>query len=204
MQKQASCLLSLRAAAGSLSGGCRTMPSVYRQFNRDGVLLYIGTAGSLSARLQAHEMSTAWWRLVSRIDVEHYDDLGAAKDAEELAIANEAPMFNVQHRSKEKCGSDRRSVNGRKLGRSRKHKYSTDQANAILERYWSVPRLPMSDVAEFAASLLGADRVDDHWLKTLAIRYSGSARRTAPAGWRGIEVDADGRNVRYWKGQGDG
>lgn len=71
--------------------------SVYRMYDADRCLLYVGATGHPSSRI-GHHSRKPWWRHVVRIDFEHFD---APKDAlreESRAIAEEHPLFNVRGR----------------------------------------------------------------------------------------------------------
>jgi len=45
------------------------MTQLYRHFDGDGVLLYVGITRKIGWRLLAHERNAGWWRDVRRIDV---------------------------------------------------------------------------------------------------------------------------------------
>ena len=79
--------------------------------------------------------------------------------------------------------------------------YSLEQAEAILRLWFETPRIPPGEVKDRAEGLLGLveGTLSDQWCKDLCNKYIGSAKRAAPKGWDGIQVDADGKNVRYWE-----
>jgi len=68
--------------------------SLYRLF-RGRALLYVGVAKSFVIRWGAHEKVQPWWHEVTRATVEHFLTRREAEDAEELAIRNEHPKYNV-------------------------------------------------------------------------------------------------------------
>lgn len=70
---------------------------VYRAFDIDGQLLYVGISMNLSGRLDKHRRS-AWWPEVDEIVVEWFDGREAAKVAEREAILTEEPIYNVAGR----------------------------------------------------------------------------------------------------------
>lgn len=170
------------------------MPSLYRQYDNEGTLLYIGCAGSLAARSSQHERQSPWFKLVRTISVEHFDNIREAKSAEQKAIAAEGPLFNVQHNI-DRRGSDAVSVNGHKLGRKTAFPYTIEEAEAILREYYG-PK-PMAEVQAFAEMMLRqeAGTIKPHWVKMLARKYVGNAKRTPPPGWDGILLDAEGKPV---------
>jgi hypothetical protein len=72
---------------------------VYRAFNKDGVLLYIGSTGDLGRRLHQHELATRWWSADVTFTSTRFDTLEAARRAELEAIAAECPRWNIRGRS---------------------------------------------------------------------------------------------------------
>lgn len=103
-------------------------------------------------------------------------------------------------------GKDVPVTHGR--GRPTDHLYSLEQAEAILRLWYETPRIPPAEVTGRAEVMLQlepgvllnrAAKDPARWVKDLAIKYTGSARRSAPEGWEGIQLDADGKNVRYWE-----
>lgn len=80
---------------------------LYRCFDADGVLLYIGQTRVPYNRMAVwrndlrhphpRRKSAAWFALVRRIDWRLYPDWWAARDAERDAIRAERPLHNVQH-----------------------------------------------------------------------------------------------------------
>lgn len=71
---------------------------VYRLFDADDRLIYIGATSNLAQRLDAHRTQVWWWALVARVTVEPHDDMPSAFDAEWAAIAGESPAFNLAKR----------------------------------------------------------------------------------------------------------
>lgn len=73
------------------------MTNLYRHFNEDGALLYVGISLSAVNRLSAHSRGAPWFSEIVRIEIEKFDTREAAHDAEKKAIAREKPRHNVQH-----------------------------------------------------------------------------------------------------------
>lgn len=71
---------------------------VYRIYDADDNLLYVGCSIGLPSRISSHERFQEWWPEVARITVEHYEDRATALDHELLAIQTEHPQHNVVHR----------------------------------------------------------------------------------------------------------
>lgn len=74
--------------------------ALYRHFNADGVLLYVGIATHHVARLQQHAKDAHWSKDIRRVTVEMLPDRWAALSAEEAAIKKEKPRHNVVHNQK--------------------------------------------------------------------------------------------------------
>jgi predicted GIY-YIG superfamily endonuclease len=82
-------------------------PALYRFFDADGRLLYIGATVDVSARREQHQASAPWWPEVSEMRVERYEDISAARAAEVRAIRTEHPTYNKLLRRA--AGSSRRA-----------------------------------------------------------------------------------------------
>lgn len=70
---------------------------LYRMFDRNGVLLYVGISASAFIRMIQHRDTKDWWTDVARMDIEHLDTRRQAVLAEEQAIEREHPVHNVIH-----------------------------------------------------------------------------------------------------------
>ena len=71
--------------------------SVYRYYDKHGVLLYVGITGRGMARNGEHNKTKEWWQYVTRQEVEHYKTRRAAHSTEKKLIRQHRPPFNVQH-----------------------------------------------------------------------------------------------------------
>ena len=67
--------------------------SLYRHFDIDGALLYVGMSLNHVARLRQHS-SKSWFFEVVRVDVEHFATRELADAAETRAIQTEKPRYN--------------------------------------------------------------------------------------------------------------
>jgi hypothetical protein len=68
--------------------------ALYRHFDADNNLLYVGISLSAVNRLSQHK-NKKWFYDIVRIDVEWFDDRDLASNAELKAIRTERPKFNV-------------------------------------------------------------------------------------------------------------
>lgn len=71
--------------------------ALYRFYDADGVLLYVGITVDPGARLKKHQGDKEWWTKVARIAIEKLPTRAAVLDAERLAIREERPLWNVVH-----------------------------------------------------------------------------------------------------------
>jgi excinuclease UvrABC nuclease subunit len=69
--------------------------AVYRFFNADDQLLYVGITFNLGARFNAHERSSAWWSHQRSVKVVWRDTRNEALAEESAAIQAEKPIHNV-------------------------------------------------------------------------------------------------------------
>lgn len=74
------------------------MATLYRYYDREGRLLYVGITGSGSSRMAAHASTSRWWRYVRTARFEHFRTREAALLAETMAIQTERPKFNKAQR----------------------------------------------------------------------------------------------------------
>lgn len=71
--------------------------NLYRHFDKDGVLLYVGISTALMRRLSEHRTDAPWFWSIARIDVERHNTVKAAREAEKQAIVKERPLFNSDY-----------------------------------------------------------------------------------------------------------
>lgn len=72
--------------------------TLYRFYDQNGVLLYVGVTSVGPSRWADHEHHRSWWALVTRADAEHYPDRASAHAAEKVAIRSEQPPWNISHK----------------------------------------------------------------------------------------------------------
>lgn len=68
--------------------------ALYRFFDADGALLYVGITADIEQRWSGHQ-SKPWWPDVAEKTVQWHDDRPSALVAELEAIKTEAPRYNV-------------------------------------------------------------------------------------------------------------
>ena len=72
----------------------RVKTALYRHYNADGVLLYVGVSLSPMARTSSHSSYSEWFDSVARIDIEWHENRLEALKAEKQAIQSELPTQN--------------------------------------------------------------------------------------------------------------
>lgn len=72
--------------------------TLYRFFDADGVLVYVGITYHFDVRLTQHRNRSRWFETVDRWTTEEYPSRRVAKRVETQAIREERPRFN-QHES---------------------------------------------------------------------------------------------------------
>lgn len=73
--------------------------SLYRFYDADNRLLYVGITSHLPRRLDEHA-SKSWWARVQIVRVQHFGDPEEARGRERRAIATEWPLYNVTGRGR--------------------------------------------------------------------------------------------------------
>ena len=72
--------------------------NLYRHFDENGALLYVGISLSAVQRLKQHEKS-GWFEEIASVTIESFDTRELALLAEKEAIEQEFPMYNKVHNS---------------------------------------------------------------------------------------------------------
>lgn len=69
--------------------------TLYRFYDRDGRLLYVGITEKAWQRFKSHQRSKEWWTDSERAHLEHFETRKEAMRAELHAIKTERPLFNI-------------------------------------------------------------------------------------------------------------
>jgi predicted GIY-YIG superfamily endonuclease len=69
--------------------------TLYRHWNADSELLYVGLTNNFKARTKDHQREKDWWREVAFVTVEHFDSREELERAEAVAIHTEDPKYNI-------------------------------------------------------------------------------------------------------------
>tara|TARA_R110000868_G_scaffold94316_2_gene260280 strand:+ start:2477 stop:2971 length:495 start_codon:yes stop_codon:yes gene_type:complete len=68
--------------------------ALYRHFDADGALLYVGITNNPQRRLAQHVAGSDWMELIATTETQWFGDRGEALTAEAKAIQSERPKFN--------------------------------------------------------------------------------------------------------------
>jgi predicted GIY-YIG superfamily endonuclease len=71
--------------------------ALYRYFDEDDVLLYVGITDSPGRRWEQHMREQPWWPAARSHTVRLHDSREAAEMAERVAIRDERPVYNIAH-----------------------------------------------------------------------------------------------------------
>ena len=71
--------------------------ALYRHFDKDGQLLYIGVSANTMARLSQHQQTAQWLIKAVKMTTEWFSDRQIALEAEKIAIEKEKPIHNIKH-----------------------------------------------------------------------------------------------------------
>lgn len=69
--------------------------ALYRHFDADGLLLYVGISRCALGRLGGHRSEACWYDQISRVTIEWRESRDDALKAEAYAIWHEGPLYNV-------------------------------------------------------------------------------------------------------------
>lgn len=82
--------------------GCRMSDEVhtlYRFFDADGDLLYVGITCDPGSRFKQHRRGKSWWHEIARIELEQFSSRVELEQAEREAIPKENPKYNIKLRT---------------------------------------------------------------------------------------------------------
>ena len=68
---------------------------LYRHFDKDGALLYVGITNNIKERTRQHMKNSAWAGLINEVRHEEHDSFSSVYAAETAAIISENPPFNI-------------------------------------------------------------------------------------------------------------
>lgn len=86
------------------------MTTLYRNYDKNGLLLYVGIAEDESRRRKEHKSTSTWFKHTASITVEEHESRGAARLAEKEAIDRENPLHNKAGRPSTKIKHPIRAI----------------------------------------------------------------------------------------------
>lgn len=79
------------------TGKKESKTELYRYFDKDGVLLYVGISLSAVLRQSSHKLLSSWYDEAVTMTIERFETRSLALSAEKKAIMSEKPKHNVLH-----------------------------------------------------------------------------------------------------------
>jgi predicted GIY-YIG superfamily endonuclease len=83
---------------------------LYRQFDADGTLLYVGETDNPLRREAGHRSCSPWWPDVARTVVVECENYWSARSQELAAIRTERPLYNVVDNPDRTVAQERRRL----------------------------------------------------------------------------------------------
>jgi predicted GIY-YIG superfamily endonuclease len=87
-----------RAGPAAIEMGEAMTTNLYRHFDAEGALLYVGISLSAVHRLAQHRDHSGWFADIKRVEIVNFETREDALSAETEAIRNENPKWNIQRR----------------------------------------------------------------------------------------------------------
>lgn len=88
-----------------MSGGRHGGPTeLYRFYDSEGRLLYVGITASSQLRVAKHRVTQPWWEFAATMTIQRFATRRQAEMAERIAIRDEDPIFNAQRLAPESLG----------------------------------------------------------------------------------------------------
>lgn len=78
------------------------MQHLYRHFDREGALLYVGVSLSAIQRLGQHADHSHWYSSIARVEIENFETREEVLAAERKAIVQENPRHNLKRPREER------------------------------------------------------------------------------------------------------
>ena len=89
--------LSLQESAPAMVDSTDIQTSVYRYYDKQGLLLYVGITERGIKRNREHNATKEWWQHVAYQEVDHFTTRSDAEARERALITQHRPPFNIQH-----------------------------------------------------------------------------------------------------------
>jgi hypothetical protein len=96
--------------------------ALYRHFDHDGRLLYVGISLSAVTRTAQHRSRAPWFSQITRIEIEWHKSRSAAALAEKRAIKAERPLYNIVHNEADNGDPDKPQTRTVRAGTRKRRK----------------------------------------------------------------------------------
>ena len=73
--------------------------ALYRFYDAQDTLLYVGISWSLAQRMAEHRHTKSWWQEIATIRIEWLPNREAVLEAETVAIVRERPKYNLANKT---------------------------------------------------------------------------------------------------------
>ncbi len=80
--------------------------SLYRFYDENGLLLYVGISLNAVSRLSYHRRDAPWYDQIRRIEIQPFKSVKGARYAESMAIHREHPIYNIARRQRYESFAD--------------------------------------------------------------------------------------------------
>jgi predicted GIY-YIG superfamily endonuclease len=70
---------------------------LYRHYDRNETLLYVGISANVFARIAGHKSTSKWFDDIAKITIENYESYAEVLEAEASAILSEKPLYNIKN-----------------------------------------------------------------------------------------------------------
>jgi hypothetical protein len=132
--------------------------SLYRHFDKDVNLLYVGIAYNPLIRLDGHRRQSSWFHDIASIRVEWYPSRKIAEMYEDEAIKSEDPIYNIKGKPG-KMGTTIQTVRGRASSRNGGSiSYTSMELPRSVEKIWDdtreIARMERKDVKQLFTDIL--------------------------------------------------
>lgn len=169
---------------------------LYRYFDKDGNLLYVGISINAMLRLSQHRCTSSWYQEADKVKIEKFERRSDAIKAERKAIRDESPAHNIRHQKNaqedelETIPLDKaRTLDGRNLIKRVVHykpMYKLGEAAEIIFNARSTARLKAKIESGEASAILVKEK-----MRTVAIGKNKGQQRIyreyVMTGWQVIE-----------------
>ncbi len=149
------------------------MQHLYRHFDKDGTLLYVGVSINALNRLAQHKEASHWFIEITSVKIEQFQSREEVLRAEREAITNENPLHNLK-RPKKREVVDAESTSAKGESRS-------DLIKRIVQFN------PMYSLQEAAGVLNVGLTAIKRWIASGQLGYVIAGNRHRITGWQLIE-----------------